>query len=180
MLVYVSMDACISVCTVTMSSIHCSGCPIPSVVFSPTNGSEDEGKLFVHSNSLEQVHIVYTSVTKLSLAERLILLHLLGATDGNVVAVRGPRNIIMCKIADRPPISCGEGTKDEDCAESCDPSSKRELEPRLDRPDENARFTPPINFFILHSTCNNNTQQQVPSTLGVSVSRTGGKKQRLV
>jgi hypothetical protein len=42
-------------------------------------------------------------VTKLSLAERLILLHLLGATDGNVIAVCGDRNIIMCKIADRSP-----------------------------------------------------------------------------
>jgi hypothetical protein len=75
---------------------------VARVVRSPTNNPEDEGKLFVHSNPLEQVHIVYTGVTKLSLAERLILLHLLGATDGNVVAVRGHRNIIMCKIADRP------------------------------------------------------------------------------
>jgi hypothetical protein len=61
----------------------------------PTNSPEDEGKLFIHSNPLEQVHNVYTSVTKLLLAERLILLHLLGATDGNVIAVRGPRNIIV-------------------------------------------------------------------------------------
>jgi hypothetical protein len=36
--------------------------------------------------------------------------------------------------------------KDEDHAESCDPSPERELEPQLDRPDENACFTPPINF----------------------------------
>jgi hypothetical protein len=43
------------------------------------------------------------SVTKLSLVERLILLHLLGATDGNVIAVRGHRNVIMCKTVDRPP-----------------------------------------------------------------------------
>jgi hypothetical protein len=65
--------------------------------------------------------------------------------------------------------------KDEDRVESCDPLLKREPEPRLDGPDENARFTPPINFFVLHSTCNNNTQQ-VSITLGVSisVSRTGG------
>jgi hypothetical protein len=75
---------------------------------------------------------------------------------------------------------CGEGTKDEDRVESCDPSPEHELEPRLYRLDKNARFTPPINFFILHNTCNNNTQQQVPSTLGVSVSRTGGRKQRVV
>jgi hypothetical protein len=46
---------------------------IPSVEFSPTNSPEDEGNLFVHSNPLEQVHIIYMSVTKLSLAERLIL-----------------------------------------------------------------------------------------------------------
>jgi hypothetical protein len=72
--------------------------------------------------------------------------------------------------------------QDEDCAESCDPSLKSEPEPRLEGPDENTRFTPPINFFILHSTCNNNIQQEVTSTLGVSVSvsRTGGWKQRVV
>jgi hypothetical protein len=72
--------------------------------------------------------------------------------------------------------------KDEDHAESCDPSPECELEPQLDGPDENAHFTLPINFFILHSTCNNNTQQQVPSTLGasVSISRIGGRKQRVV
>jgi hypothetical protein len=72
--------------------------------------------------------------------------------------------------------------KDEDRAESCDPSPEHELEPRLDGPDENAHFTPPINFFILHNTCNNNKQRQVPSNLGVSVSisRTGGRKQRVV
>jgi hypothetical protein len=138
----------------------------------PTNSWEDEGKFFIHSNPLEQVHIIYMSVTKLSLAERLVLLHLLGATDGNVIAIRGHRNVIMCKIVDRPPppVSCGEGMEDKDCAKSCDPSPEHELEPRLDGPDENTRFTPPINFFILYNTCNNNTQQEVPSTLGVSVS----------
>jgi hypothetical protein len=98
----------------------------------------------------------------------------------NVAVVRDHRNVIVCKIADRPPVSCCEGTKDEDHGESCDPLLEREPEPQLDRPDENACFTPPINFFILHNTCNNNTQQQVPSTLGVSVSRTGGRKQRVV
>jgi hypothetical protein len=103
MLVCESMDAYISTCMVAKSSIHRSSRPIPSVELSPTNSSEDEGKLFIHSNPLEQVHIVYTSVTKLSLVERLILLHLLGATDGNVIAVRGHRNVIMCKIADQPP-----------------------------------------------------------------------------
>jgi hypothetical protein len=81
-----------------------------------------------------------------------------------------------------PLVSCSEGTKDEDSAESCDPSPECELEPQLDEPDENACFTLPINFFILHSTCNNNTQQQVPSTLCISVSvrRTSGRKQRVV
>jgi hypothetical protein len=67
-------------------------------------------------------------------------------------------------------VSCSDGTKDEDYVESFDPSPEHDLEPWLDGPDENARFTPPINFFILYNTCNNNTQQQVPSTLGVSIS----------
>jgi hypothetical protein len=102
-LVCESMFACISVCTVAKSSISRSSHPIPSVEFSPTNSLEDEGKLFVHSNPLEQVHIVYMSVIKLSLAERLILLHLLGDMDGNVIIVCGHRNVIMCKIADQPP-----------------------------------------------------------------------------
>jgi hypothetical protein len=87
MLVYESMGACISVCMVVKSSIHRSSRPIPSLEFSPTNSLEDEGKLFINYNPFEQVHIVYTSVTKLLLAERLVLLHLLGATDGNVIAV---------------------------------------------------------------------------------------------
>jgi hypothetical protein len=74
-----------------------------------------------------------------------------------------------------------DGTKDEDRGESCDPlSPERELEPRLDRPDESARFTLFNNFFILHNTCNNNTQQEIPSTLGVSVSQMGGRKQNVV
>jgi hypothetical protein len=102
MLVCESMDACISVCMVAKSSIHRSSRLIPSVEFSPTNSPEDEGKLFIHSNPLEQVDIIYMSVTKLSLAEILILLHLLGAMDGNVISIRGHRNVIMCKIADRP------------------------------------------------------------------------------
>jgi hypothetical protein len=108
MLVCESMDACISICTVANSSIRCLSHPIPFVEFSPTNSLEDEGKLFIHSNPLEKVHIIYMSVTKLSLAERLVLLHLLCAMDGNVITVRGYRNIIVCKIVDRrpPPMSC--------------------------------------------------------------------------
>jgi hypothetical protein len=72
--------------------------------------------------------------------------------------------------------------KDEDRAESSDLSLESEQEPQLDGPDENAHFTPPINFFILHNTCNNNTQQYVPNTLGVSVSisRMCGRKQGVV
>jgi hypothetical protein len=70
--------------------------------------------------------------------------------------------------------------KDKDHSESCDPLSlEGESEPRLDELDESARFTPLNNFFILHNTFNNNTQQEVPSTLvvSVSVSRMGGRKQ---
>jgi hypothetical protein len=183
MLVWESMEASISICTCAKSSIRCSSRPIPCIEFYPTNSLEDEGRLFVHSNSLKQVHIIYTSVTKLLLVERLILLYLLSATDGNTVAVCDHRNVIVCKRADRPPVSYDEGTKAKDHAKSCDPSPEHEPEPRLEGPDENARFTPPINFFILHNTCNNNnTQQQVPSTLDVSISisRTGGSKISLV
>jgi hypothetical protein len=100
MLVYELMDACISFCMTAKSSIRRSSRLIPSVEFSPANDLEKEGKLFIHSIPLNQVHIIYTSVTKLSLAERLILLHLLGAMDGNVIAICGHRNIIVCKIAD--------------------------------------------------------------------------------
>jgi hypothetical protein len=102
MLVSESMDACISICMAAKSSIRHSSHPIPSVEFSPTNSMVDDGNLFVHSNPLEQVHIVYMSVTKLSLVERLVHLHLLGATEGNIVTVCGHRNIIVCKIANGP------------------------------------------------------------------------------
>jgi hypothetical protein len=80
---------------------HCRlhGCKV--IEFSPTNSPEDVGKLFVHSNPLEQVHIIYMSVTKLSLLERLILLHLLGATNGNVITVHGHRIFMVWKIVDR-------------------------------------------------------------------------------
>jgi hypothetical protein len=80
-------------------------------------------------------------------------------------------------------VLCGDGMKDEDRDESCDPlSPERELEPQLDGPDESTRFTPLNNFFILHNTYNNNTQQEVPSTLGasISISRTGGRKQKVM
>jgi hypothetical protein len=78
-------------------------------------------------------------------------------------------------------VLCGDGTKDEDRGESCDLLSLEcDPKPRLDGLDESARFTPLNNFFILHNTCNNNTQQEVPSTLGVSISRMGGRKQKVV
>jgi hypothetical protein len=68
-------------------------------------------------------------------------------------------------------VSCDDGMKDEDRTELHGLLSL-ECEPKLwlDGLDENVRFTPPINFFILHNTWHNNTQQQVPSTLGVNVS----------
>jgi hypothetical protein len=103
MLVSESMDACISVCMVAKSSNRRASNLISSIEFSPTNSLEDEGKLFVHSNPLEEFHIVYMSVTKLLLAERLVFHHLLGAMDGNVNAVRDHKNVIVCNIADRPP-----------------------------------------------------------------------------
>jgi hypothetical protein len=111
----------------------------------------------------------------------LVLLHLLSGADGDVVTVRSFWNIIMCKITARPHGPVRIWHKDEDRGESCDPLSlESELEPRLDGLDESAHFTP-LNNFILHNTCNNNTQQEVPSTLGVSVvsiSRTGGWETR--
>jgi hypothetical protein len=72
---------------------------------------------------------------------------------------------------------------DEDRGESCDPlSPEREPKPQLNGPDESTRFTPLNNLFILHNTCNNNTQQEVPSALGdsVSISQMGGRKQMVV
>jgi hypothetical protein len=182
MLVCESMDACTSVCTVAKSSTHRSSHLIPSVEFSPTNSLEGEGKLLIHSSPFEQVHIVYMSVTKLSLVERHILLHLHGATDGNVITVRGHRNVIVCKTADWPPSLMWWRHKGWRSCGVLWSITGAWARARLDGPNENARFTPPINFFILHSTCNNNTQQQVPSSLGVSISVSwmGGRKQRVV
>jgi hypothetical protein len=45
------------------------------VEFSPTDGPEDGGKLFIQTNPLKQVHIVDTSVSKLSMVEGLVLLN---------------------------------------------------------------------------------------------------------
>jgi hypothetical protein len=56
-------------------------------------------------------------------------------------------------------VLCGDGMKDEDHDESCDPfSPEHEPEPRLEKLDESTHFTPLNNFFILHNTHNNTTQ----------------------
>jgi hypothetical protein len=82
-----------------------------------------------------------------------------------------------------PVVPCGNGMKDKDHGESCNPLSlEREPDPQLDGPDGSACFTPLNNFFIMHSTCNDNTQHDVPSNLGVSFSvrRMGRRKQKVV
>jgi hypothetical protein len=58
--------------------------------------------IFIQTNPLKQVHIVDTSVSKLSMVEGLVLLHLLSGADGDVIAVRSLRNVIMYKITARP------------------------------------------------------------------------------
>jgi hypothetical protein len=72
------------------------------IEFSPSDGLEDGGKLLVQTNPLNQVHIVDTSASKLSMVEGLVLLHLLSGVDGDVIAIRSLRNIIVCKIMARP------------------------------------------------------------------------------
>jgi hypothetical protein len=72
------------------------------VEFSLTDGPEDGGKLFVQTNLLKQAHIIDTSVSKLSIAEGLILIHLLSGADGDVIAIHSLRNVIVCKITARP------------------------------------------------------------------------------
>jgi hypothetical protein len=62
------------------------------VEFSLTDGPEDGGKLLIQTNPLKKVHITDTSVSKLSMVEGLILLHLLSGVDGDV---------IVCKIMAR-------------------------------------------------------------------------------
>jgi hypothetical protein len=42
------------------------------------------------------------SVSRLSMAEGLILLHLLSGADGDIIAIRSLRNVIVCKITARP------------------------------------------------------------------------------
>jgi hypothetical protein len=72
------------------------------VEFSLTDGLKDGGKLFIQTNPLKQVHIIYTSVSKLLMAEGLILLHLLSGVDGDVIVIRCLSNVIVCKITARP------------------------------------------------------------------------------
>jgi hypothetical protein len=72
------------------------------VEFSPTDGLEDGGKLLIQTNPLKQVHIVDTSVSKLSTVEGLILIYLLSGADGDVITIHSLRNVIMCKITTRP------------------------------------------------------------------------------
>jgi hypothetical protein len=72
------------------------------VEFSPTDDPEDGGKLFIQTNPHKKIHIVDTSVSKLSTAEGLVLLHLLSGADGDVITVHSLGNIIMCKIMARP------------------------------------------------------------------------------
>jgi hypothetical protein len=68
------------------------------VEFSPIDGLEDGWKFFIQTNPLKQVHIVDMSVSKLLMAEGLILVHLLSGEDGDVITVRSHRNVIVCKI----------------------------------------------------------------------------------
>jgi hypothetical protein len=42
------------------------------------------------------------SVSKLSIVEGLVLLHLLSGADGDVIAIRNLRNVILCKITTQP------------------------------------------------------------------------------
>jgi hypothetical protein len=72
------------------------------IEFSPIDGPEDDGKLFILTNPLKQVHIIDMSVCKLLMAEGLVLLHLLSGADEDVIAVHSLRNVIVCKITTRP------------------------------------------------------------------------------
>jgi hypothetical protein len=72
------------------------------VEFSSTDGPKDGGKVFIQTNPLKHVHIIDTRVSKLSIAEGLILLHLLSGVDGDIVVIPSLRNVIVCKIMARP------------------------------------------------------------------------------
>jgi hypothetical protein len=68
------------------------------VEFSPADVLEDGGRLLIQTNPLKQVHIVDTSVSKLSIVEGLVLLHVLSGEDGDVTTVHRLKNVIVCKI----------------------------------------------------------------------------------
>jgi hypothetical protein len=72
------------------------------IEFSATDGPEDGGKLLIQTNPLKQVHIIDMSVSKLSMVEGLVLLHLLSGVDGDVITVRSLRNVIVYKITAQP------------------------------------------------------------------------------
>jgi hypothetical protein len=63
---------------------------------------EDGGKLLIETNPPMQVHIVDTSVSKLSMVKGLVLLHLLSGADGDVGDVHSFCNVIMCKMMAQP------------------------------------------------------------------------------
>jgi hypothetical protein len=58
---------------------------------------EDGGKLDVHQYSLEQTHIVYTSVSVLSTAEGLEPHQLLVVVDGDVVVIFNHESSSFCR-----------------------------------------------------------------------------------
>jgi hypothetical protein len=68
------------------------------VEFSPSDGPEDGGKLLVQTNPLKPVHIIDTTVSKLSSVEGRVLLHHLNGVDGDVITVHSLRNVIVCKV----------------------------------------------------------------------------------
>jgi hypothetical protein len=67
------------------------------VEFYPTDGSDNGGKLFVQTNPHKQVHIVDTSVSKLLVAEGLILANddVLEAMDGDGISIRTTEEIVV-------------------------------------------------------------------------------------
>jgi hypothetical protein len=66
------------------------------IEFSPTDGSEDDGKVFIQTNLLKHVHIIDMSVSKLLTVDGLVLIGLLSGADGDVIAIHSLRNVIMC------------------------------------------------------------------------------------
>jgi hypothetical protein len=65
------------------------------VEFSPTDGLADGGKLLIQAKPLKQVHIIDMGVSKHSMVEGLVLLHLLSGANGDVITVHSLRNVIV-------------------------------------------------------------------------------------